>query len=123
MIPPCSASSDLASLRRRSRSPSASRRALAVRREHQEAAGDRELHRHPGALRAHRVLDDLDEHLLAGLQELVDLAPAARLGVLAGDDDVVHVQEPVAGQAEIDEGRLHAAQDVVDLALVDVSGQ
>ena len=76
-----------------------------------------------GALGAHRVLDDLDEHLLAGLQELVDLAPAARLRVLAGDDDVVDVEEPVAGQAEVDERRLHAAQDVVDLALVDVAGQ
>ena len=60
--------------------PAHARAGLAVGREHQEPAGDGELHRHPRPLRPHRVLDDLDEHLLAGLQELVDLAPAARAG-------------------------------------------
>ena len=39
--------------------------AVAVGRVDEEAARERDLRRQPGALRAHRVLDGLDEHLLA----------------------------------------------------------
>ena len=52
----------------------------ALRHVDQVAAGDRELHRQPGALRLQRVLDDLDDDLLAALDQLVDppaLAAAA----------------------------------------------
>ena len=53
-------------------------------------------------------LIDLDEHLLAGLEQLVDLALAALLGVGRGRRRR-RVQEAVAGQADVDERRLHAA--------------
>ena len=65
------------------KAPAHARAGLAVGREHEEAAGDGELHRHPRPLRPHRVLHDLDQHLLAGLQELVDLAAAARAATMS----------------------------------------
>ena len=88
------------------------------------APGDRELHRQARALRLERVLDDLHDDLLAGLQQLGDLAPAAAApagGLDAGEHDLVDVQEAVLLEADVDEGGLQAGQDVVDLALVDVS--
>src|SRR5206468_3435927 len=89
------------------------------------AARDRELHREPGALRLQRVLDDLDEHLLPRLDQLVDapaLATAAPRGLLAPrENDLVDVQEPVAVEADVDERRLHAGEHVVDHSLVDVA--
>ncbi len=39
--------------------------ALAVRREDHVAAGDRQVHRQPRAFRLQRILDDLDDDLLA----------------------------------------------------------
>ena len=87
----------------------------------EEAAGQRDLGREPGALRAHRVLDRLDEHLLAARDQLLD-ALAVALALQLGDDDLVHVEEPVALEADVDERRLHAREDVVDDALVDVAG-
>ena len=101
--------------------------ARAVRRVDQVAAGDRDVHREPRALRLQRVLDHLDEDLLARLDQLVD--PRAFAGAAAAprrlravrQDDLVDVQEAVALEADVDEGGLHAGQDVVDLALVDVA--
>ena len=105
--------------------PAADADAAALRREDEVAAGDRDVHREPGALRLQRVLDDLDEDLLAGFDQLVDAAAAAAaaLGRLlaARQDDLVDVEEAVALEADVDEGGLHAGQDVVDLALVDVA--
>ena len=99
--------------------------AAALRREDQVAAGDRDVHREPRALRLQRVLDHLDEDLLPGFDQLVDpaAAAAAALGRLlaAREDDLVDVEEAVALEADVDEGGLHAGQDVVDLALVDVA--
>jgi hypothetical protein len=37
-----------------------------------------------------------------------------------GCDDLVHVEKAVLLEADLDEGRLHSGQDVVDRALVDV---
>ena len=89
------------------------------------AARDRELHREPRALRLQRVLDHLNEDLLARLQQLVDPPPlaatAARALLAAGEDDLVDVQESVALEADVDERGLHAGEDVVDDALVDVA--
>ena len=60
-----------------------------------------------------------------GFDQLVDAAAAAAaaLGRLlaAREDDLVDVEEAVALEADVDEGGLHAGQDVVDLALVDVA--
>ncbi len=100
--------------------------ALAGGRVDHVAPGDRELHRQARALRLERVLDDLHDDLLARLEQVGDLAPAAAaaaaLGRLhAGQHDLVDVQEAVLLEADVDEGRLEPGQDVVDLALVDVA--
>jgi hypothetical protein len=102
--------------------------ALAVRHVHEVAPGDRELHGQARTLRLQRVLDRLDEDLLAGLQELGDAlallaaaaTPAAR-HLHTWEDDVIRVQEAVLVEADVHEGGLEAGQDVVDLALVDVA--
>ena len=97
----------------------------ALRHVDEVTAGDRQLHREARALGLERVLDDLDDDLLAGLDQLGDAAatasaaPGRRLAV--GRDDLVDVQEAVPLQPEVDEGRLHAGQHVVDAALVDVA--
>ena len=100
--------------------------ALAGRRVDHVAAGDRELHREPRALGLERVLDDLDDDLLARRQQIGDprgragAAPALHL-LDARDDDLVDVQEAVLVEPDVDEGGLEPGQDVVDLALVDVA--
>ena len=50
---------------------------LAVGRVDHVAAGDRQIHRQPRALRLQRVLDDLDDDLLAGLEQVGDVAAVA----------------------------------------------
>src|SRR3954451_21447540 len=99
---------------------------LAGRRVDHVAPRDGELHRQARALGLQRVLDDLDDDLLTGLEQVGDLlatvlaAPApGRLD--AGQDDLVDVQESVLVEADVDEGGLETGQDVVDLALVDVA--
>ncbi len=115
------------------------------RHEHQEPPRHRHVRGEPGALGAERLLDDLDDDLLAFLQQVFDLrlrplafpfptrsvAPlaAALVLVVARElvelvervDDVGDVEEAVALEAEVDEGGLHAGQDFRDPALVDVA--
>ena len=101
--------------------------ALAVRRVHHVAAGDRQIHRQPRPLGLQRVLDDLDNDLLAGLQHLGDLAavppgaaaPAGRLD--ARQHDLVDMQEAVLLEPDVDERGLESSEHVVDPALVDVA--
>ena len=95
--------------------------AVAAGRQHHEAAGQRHVHREAGALRAHRVLRDLDEHVLAGLDQLLDALGAALAVVQLGEDDLGDVEEAVLREPDVDEGRLHAGQDGVDPSLVDVA--
>jgi hypothetical protein len=92
----------------------------AVRHVDQVAARQRDLAGQPRALGLHRVLDRLDEDLLVALEEVLDLAAAAALEL--GRDDLVDVQEAVLLEADLDERGLHAREDVVDGALVDVAG-
>ena len=80
-----------------------------------EAAGQRDLGREPGALRLHRVLDRLDEDRLAALDQVLDLAGAAAALEL-GADDLVDVEEAVLLEADLDERGLHPGQHVVDRA-------
>ena len=92
-----------------------------MRDEDDEAAGERDLGRQPRALRLHRVLDRLDEDRLAPLDQVLDLAcalPAFELGA----DDLVDVEEAVLLEPDLDERGLHARQDVVDRAEIDVAG-
>src|SRR5262249_40491364 len=86
--------------------------ALALRDEDDEAAGQRDLRRQPRTLRLHRILDRLDEDRLAARDQVLDLAPVALLELRA--DDLVDVEETVLLEADLDERRLHAGQDVVD---------
>ena len=100
--------------------------ALSGRRVDHVTAGDRQLHRQPRALCLERVLDDLHDDLLTGLEQVGDLAPgapaAATLGGLdAWQHDLIDVQEAVLLEADVDERGLEAGQHVVDLALVDVA--
>src|SRR5439155_65979 len=95
--------------------------ALALRDEDDEAAGQRDLCREPRALRLHRILDRLHEDRLALADQVLDLA-AVVLSLELGDDDLVHVEEAVLLEADLDERGLHSRQDVVDLAEVDVAG-
>ena len=105
--------------------PPADADAAALRGVDEVAAGDRDVHREPGALRLQRVLDHLDDDLLPGLDQLVDpfaaAAAALRRLLAVREDDLVDVQEAVALEADVDEGGLHAGKDVVDLPLVDVA--
>ena len=123
MTPPFFGAIALTMSRRRTRSSSSSRRETPrpspLRDEDDEAAGERDLGRQPRALRLHRVLDGLDEDLLVALEEVLDLAAAAALEL--GRDDLVDVQEAVLLEADLDERGLHAREDVVDGALVDVA--
>ena len=71
-----------------------------------------------------RVLDDLDDDLLARLEQIGDAraVAAAALGLLdARQHDLVDVQEAVLVEADVDERGLEAGEDVVDAALVDVA--
>ena len=95
--------------------------ALAVRDVDDEATGQRDLGRQAGALRLHRVLDRLDEHVLAALDQILDL-PRASAALELGADDLVDVEEAVLLEADLDERGLHPRQDVVDDAEVDVAG-
>ena len=88
----------------------------------EEPAGQADLAGQPGALVADRVLGDLDQHRLAGLQHLLDLARAVaraeRVPV-----DLTGVQDGVAALADVDERGLHGGQHVLHPAEVDVADQ
>ena len=88
----------------------------------QEPAREADLAGEPGTLVADRVLGDLHQDRLAGLEHLLDLA-----GAVAGAQRVpVHlagVEDRVAALADVDERRLHGGQDVLHAAEVDVADQ
>ena len=125
MIPPSLASSPLMISFSRTRSrvvePARDSEALALRHEDEETSGQRDLGGEPRALRLHRVLDGLDEDLLAARDQVGDLLAVA-LALELGDDDLVDVEEAVLLEADLDECGLHPGQDVVDGAEVDVAG-
>ena len=107
-----------------------------ARHQHAEAPGQAHLLGDARALGADRLLGDLDQDLLALLEVVLDLgdrgAAAPRpVAVLLEVGDVLEVAERLGqvrgveeaglGQAEVDERGLHAGQDGVDAALVDVA--
>ena len=116
------------------------------RHEHEEPAGHRHVRGEPGALRAERLLDHLDEDLLPLAQQLLDLRPAAARRALRArrrppspppprprrpdsrrsnsssvSTTSADVEEAVALEADVDEGGLHAGQDLRHPSLVDVA--
>src|SRR5690606_24601091 len=75
-----------------------------------------------GALVPDRILADLDDHIVAGFEGLLDLA------VLATESGglPVHlagVEHPVTAAADVDERRLHRRQHVLHDAEIDVADQ
>src|SRR4051794_20281883 len=91
--------------------------ARAGRRVDEVAAGDGEVHRQARALGLQRVLDDLDDDLLGGLEQLADAlalgaGAAAARDLDARHDDLGDVQEAVLVEADVDERGLQARQDV-----------
>ena len=100
--------------------------ALAGRRVDHVAARDRQVHREPRALGLERVLDDLHDDLLTGLEDVADalaalLPTAAARDVDPGQHDLVDVQEAVLLEADVDERRLETVEHVVDAPEVDVA--
>src|ERR1700690_3873776 len=74
--------------------------ALAVWDVDHEPSGQRQLHRQATALGPHRILGRLNEHLVALLEQVRDLALV--LGHANGDY-LVDMQEPALGQPDVDE--------------------
>ena len=103
----------------------------AVRHVDEVAAGKADLAGEPGALMADRVLGDLHEHAIAGMQRQLDLASlvlaVAAVAVGGGGGglpvDLAGVQHGVAAAADVDEGGFHARQHVLHAAEVDVADQ
>ncbi len=86
----------------------------------EEASGEADLRGQPGSLVPDRVLADLHDHLVAGLESLLDLAGVAtEPGGLPVH--LTRVQHTVAAAADVDERRFHGGQDVLDTAEVDVA--
>ena len=86
----------------------------------QEPAGQRNLHGQAGALVAQRVLRRLHQHLIAGLERVLD-APGTPGRAEGPPVDVRRIQHAVAVGADVDERGLHARQHVLHAAEVDVA--
>jgi hypothetical protein len=95
---------------------------LRVRDQDHEPARQRHLLGEPGPLVGDRILGDLARDQLLVLEDVLDarvLAPLVDvLGVVL---DVTAVQHGVLRCGDVDEGRLHARQDVLDAPDVDVA--
>ncbi len=87
---------------------------------HQVPAGQADLAGEPGALVAHRVLGDLDDHRLARLERRLDALGLA-LKAAGVEVDLAGVEHGVAALADVDERRLHRGQHVLHLAEVHVA--
>ena len=74
---------------------------------------------------ADRVLRDLHEHAVAGLERELDAARLVLLAVLGSGIpvDLAGVQHGVAAAADVDEGGLHARQHVLHATEVDVADE
>ena len=94
-----------------------------VGHQHGEAPGQRDLLGQPGALGPDGVLGDLAQDGLARLEHVLDPGLLGRpaLDVVPVVAHVAPVEDGVLGDADVDEGGLHAGQDVLDPAPVDVA--
>ena len=88
-----------------------------------EAPGQRHLLGQAGTLGPDGVLGDLAQDGLAGLEDVLDpgLLGGPALDVLPVVAHVAPVEDGVLGDADVDEGGLHAGQDVLHPAPVDVA--
>ena len=95
---------------------------LGVRDQHDEPARQRHLLREPGALGADRVLGDLTHDHLASFEDVLDPGVLALLlDVLGVVLHVTAVEHGVLRRGDVDEGRLHPGQHVLDTTEVDVA--
>ena len=93
---------------------------LSARQVHQVATGEADPVGQSCALVSQRVLDHLDQHLVALLEGGFDAAGPAT-DVLGTPVDLAGVEHGVAPGADVDERGLHAGQDVLHPAEVDVA--
>ena len=93
-----------------------------VRHEDGEATRERHLLRQSGSLGTDRVLGHLADDQLASLEHILDAGGLrdAAFDVIGVEVDVATVEDGVLGDADVDEGCLHARQDVLDSAEVEV---
>ena len=89
---------------------------------HQEATGQGNLASQAGTLVTNRVLGDLHQNRIAGLQGVLNLAGRT---VQAGDIpvDLARVQHSVAAASNVNERSFHGGQNVLNLTQVHVANQ
>ncbi len=100
-----------------------------VRHEHDEPARERDLLGKTGTLVGDRVLGDLGENRLLGLEDILDtgllsaplLALASAVEIIGVVLDVAGVKHGILGRGDVDERCFHAGQDVLDPSEVDVA--
>ena len=93
-----------------------------TRHVHQEATGQGNLAGQAGTLVTNRVLGDLHQNRIAGLQGVLNLAGRT---VQTGDIpvDLARVQHSVAAASNVNERSFHGGQDVLHLTQVHVANQ
>jgi hypothetical protein len=94
--------------------------------EHQVSGGQSNVGGQPRTLGAQRILDDLDQNLIAFGDQRANIVGVRRLDAGIGMpriEDVGGMQKGGALQADIDECRLHARQHPGNPAFVDVADQ
>ena len=93
-----------------------------TRHVHQEATGQGNLAGQAGTLVTNRVLGDLHQNRIAGLQSILNLAGRT---VQTGDIpvDLARVQHSVAAASNINERSFHGRQNVLNLTQVHVANQ
>ena len=93
-----------------------------TRHVHQEATGQGNLAGQAGTLVTNRVLGDLHQNRIAGLQGVLNLAGCT---VQAGDIpvDLARVQHSVAAASNVNERSFHGRQNVLNLTQVHVANQ
>ena len=93
-----------------------------TRHVHQEATGQGNLAGQAGALVTNRVLGDLHQNRIAGLQGILNLAGCT---VQTGDIpvDLARVQHSVAAATNVNERSFHGRQNVLNLTQVHVANQ
>ena len=93
-----------------------------TRHVHQEATGQRNLAGQAGTLVTNRVLGDLHQNRIAGLQSVLNLAGRT---VQTGDIpvDLARVQHSVAAASNVNERSFHGRQNVLNLTQVHVANQ
>ena len=93
-----------------------------TRHVHQEATGQGDLAGQAGTLVTNRILGDLHQHRIAGLQGVLNLAGRT---VQTGNIpvDLARVQHSVAAASNVNERSFHGGQNVLNLTQVHVANQ